>query len=113
MDIIQGPMPSLSSIPNGQMDEEAMVEDLQPPQEREAFFHPASIHKTPEKGSDWPGLSHVPTPTQHLGGGYCDWSLLGHMLTPLSARRSLIGSPNRTTEWGRSKQGGNRLLTEG
>lgn len=56
--------PSLSSIPNGQMGGEAMVEDslrLQPPEEKGGFFCPVAIHKIPEKGSDWPGLNHVPT----------------------------------------------------
>ena len=48
--------------------------------------------------------------SQYLEGRYCDWSLLGHMLTPLSARRSLIGQPTRTTEWGRSKQERSGLL---
>ena len=48
--------------------------------------------------------------SQYLEGRYCDWSLLGHMLTPLSARRSLIGQPTRTTEWGRSKQERHGLL---
>lgn len=39
------------------------------PEERGGFFCPAAIHNTPEKGSDWPGLSHVPTlhQSQYLG----------------------------------------------
>ena len=43
MDIIQGQMPSLSSIPNGQMDEEAMAEDLQTPRGERGLF-PPSVH---------------------------------------------------------------------
>lgn len=52
-------VPSLSSIPNDQMDGEAMMK-RQPLRGEKGFVCPAVIHNTPEKGSDWPGLSQAP-----------------------------------------------------
>lgn len=112
-----GQKPSSSFLPNGQMHGEDRVERhhqaYRGPEERETLPCPASIHQSLEKSSDWPGLSHVPIPapiTVATWVGYCDWSLLSHMLLPLLGGRWLIDNQSRTTESG---EGANKKEMKG
>lgn len=95
MGITQGQKPSPSFLPNGL----THGKHGSSPEEREDFPCPASMHKSPEKGSDWPGLSHVPisTPiTVATWVGDCVRSFPGHMLSPMLGGRWWIEQSRRT-----------------